>query len=801
MFKSFFKKIGNFFGGIGDAIGDIIGGIGDAIGGIISGAVKLVTNIVDGFLGAFGFSFDLPEYDSPSAFQNENQGILVNTQSAVRGIPVIYGERRVGGTRVYMATGGDNNKYLYVILAVAEGEIDGYTKVFINDEEQEVLDAGNTARGFNNKITQEKDLTLSPKTPSGEDSTYYRDGKSLAVLTFYTGRENQSANGMFVNSAPGWTSNSQLRGIAYVACRFEYVTTGANPWQGIPEVKVQVRGKKVLTTYSSKDTDTDTSTYESDIGAMVYSQNPAACLLDYLRNPRYGKGLKDNRINFTSFFNLQQDVFDNTAVLATTPDTVITHLVKCDAVLNTEDTLFNNTKRLLQSCRGFLPYVNGKYKLKFEGSYDAGTSQFTGENPVETIEITDDMIIGDISIQSEDKNAKYNEAQVTFANEEKDYDSDTVIYQDASYITSDGEPLVLTTSHPTLTNYYRVQQYAKYLVDRSRNQLAVSIKVTNEGQSIVAGDLVRITHQYKTTTTGTDLTDYLFKAPTTTSKTASLSSPEMLFRVVSTKLNYDNTVDLQLMEHRNEIFTVAAITVDQPPQCGPNYTLVDGECVYNGGGSDPVCPTGQVYDPNKQNADGTIGGCVDENPNQCGEGYVYDPTANNGLGGCVLAPINQKVVKVTTFVNSGIGNVEWIVDGSTLPDANIGFITIVYSFYKNNYQMYQKVGLTGNNSTLTFRTNSIPEGSTSGFIPPGATIYYKVFQQFGTLTASPAIRLDQANPGDDNGQFNAIGVPTGDGTIVQAASVGGGTQGNSSPGGVPVNVDDVLNTTSQEGFE
>ena len=203
MFKNFFRKIGNFFG-------DIIGGIGDAIGGIVSGGVKLVTNVVDGFLGAFGFSFDLPEYDSPTAFQNENQGILLNTQSAVKGIPVIYGKRQAGGTRVYMGTGGDNNKYLYVILAVAEGEIDGYTKVFINDEEQKLLDSGNSAMPVftgNDTITQEKDLTLSSKTPSGEASSYFKDGRSLATIALYTGRENQNANSLFVNAAPGWNQN------------------------------------------------------------------------------------------------------------------------------------------------------------------------------------------------------------------------------------------------------------------------------------------------------------------------------------------------------------------------------------------------------------------------------------------------------------------------------------------------------------------------------------------------------------------------------------------------------------------
>ena len=794
MFKNFFRKIGDF-------VGDVLGGIGNIVSGIIGGVVKLVTNVVDGFLGAFGFSFDMPEYENPSSFQTENQGILLNNQSAVKGLPVVYGERRIGSTRVYMGVGGTNSEYLYVILAVAEGEIDGFTKIFIDDEEQEVLNAGNSARGADNKITEQVQLTVASKTPQGEDSSYYKEGRSLCVLTFYPGTETQSVNSMFRDAAPGWGQNGRLRGVAYVAARFEFINTATtpSPWQGVPEIKVEVRGKKVLQAYSSKDTNTNTSTYEADVSSMVYSNNPADCLLDYLRNPRYGKGLADNRINFTSFSDLRS-IFNNTAVLSSNP-TVITELVRCDAVINTEDTMFNNTKRLLQSCRGFLPYVNGKYRLKFEGGYDSSSSQFTGENPADAIEITDDMIIGEIAVQSEDKNAKYNEAQVTFANAAKEYESDTVIYKDANYIAEDGEPLILTTSHPTLTNFYRVQQYAKYLVDRSRNQLAVSIKITNEGQSIVAGDLVRITHQYNTALGGTNITDYLFKAPTTTSKTASLTAPEMLFRVVSTKLNYDNTVDLQLMEHRNEIFTVSAINVVAPPQCPPNYIFVEGKgCVYNGSGPPPTCPPGQHYDENKQNDDGTIGGCVPDNPQQCGPGFTWDPSANGGQGACVPVVTPTKVVSVRAYQNNGIGYVQFIVDPSVFSDSNRSYTILQYSLRNDGSRIAQILSGIGVDGRINVtRTDISGDGD---IIRPGAVVYYKVF--YVSTGQTPAERIDQGTRGQDDFQWSKITVPFGDQTIITAAATGGlspGTQDVAGEGGGPLSIDDVNTSTAQTGFD
>ncbi len=45
------------------------------------------------------------------------KGVLVNKESNIDPIPVIYGTRRVGGTRVFVHTqGGDKNIYLCIII-------------------------------------------------------------------------------------------------------------------------------------------------------------------------------------------------------------------------------------------------------------------------------------------------------------------------------------------------------------------------------------------------------------------------------------------------------------------------------------------------------------------------------------------------------------------------------------------------------------------------------------------------------------------------------------------------------------
>ena len=77
---------------------------------------------------------DRPDFGD-SDFNNYEKGILLNHQSNDQSIPVVYGERKVGGTRVFVETSGTDNEYLYVALALCEGEIESVEKIFITAAE------------------------------------------------------------------------------------------------------------------------------------------------------------------------------------------------------------------------------------------------------------------------------------------------------------------------------------------------------------------------------------------------------------------------------------------------------------------------------------------------------------------------------------------------------------------------------------------------------------------------------------------------------------------------------------------
>ena len=497
---------------------------------IVKSVVNLVGDVVGGLFSGLGLGgFDTPEFSGGEQFDNSLSGILVNKQSNVAKIPVVYGRRKLGGTRVFVATSGSDNKYLYICLVLCEGEIDSFEGVYINDERQNI---DSFATGGIRTIQSSKF--------GGGDSSFHVNGTARAKFEFFTGTEDQSASSLLKEQSQ-WTDSHRLRGVAYVAARFEWVKaefdsegkqTVFNPFSGIPKINVIVKGKKVLTSYSSKNTSSDSSTYESETGSFVFSDNPADCILDYLRNPRYGKGLNDNRLDFAEFHTARGicDTSSNFGGSLGTAD-----LLTINQHIQLEDTLFQNTKKMMQTCRGFLPYVNGKYALRIEAAESSPGNLFN---------INDDNIIGAITITSEEKNTKYNTAKVTFANSEKEFESDTVIFQNATFLAEDNEELSVELGMPGITHRERALEFAEYLVRRSRKMQQVTVTTTSEGQNVVAGDLVTITHRYKAISdaSGDDYNDFLYN--------------EKIFRVGETRLNFDGTVQLGLIEHQNDIYSV-----------------------------------------------------------------------------------------------------------------------------------------------------------------------------------------------------------------------------------------------------
>jgi hypothetical protein len=535
-----------------------MGGVVKAVTKIVKSVFKFIGNL---FSGLFGWlSPSIPQYDNRSDYDSYAQGTYINKQSNTAHIPVVYGRKRIGGTRVFVTSAGDENKYLYVVTAIAEGECENIEKVFIDDTEiQQITDAGGLTHGSEFEVTSGK---------------YAVGGSRLKLQAFY-GREDQ-AKASLLDGVEGWTSKHRLRGVCYIAARYEWRKAtedeledqvNNNPYQGLPTIQVILKGKKVrkLTTLSEGEASTFSETYAQSVAHADFgwSENPAECLFDYLRNPRYGKGLDAESIDTVRFRQAANDCAQSKTFTLDDGSTSTKAFLTTNFTLDTSKKMLDNTKALLECCRGYLPYTNGKYALKLEAAVSTAG----------LFEVTDHMIIGKISFSSNNKSNTYNKAEVSFSNEDAEYETDIRTYESAAHlVTDENEVLEVKHTSPGITDPDRAYDQARLLVERSRKQNKIQFQGTAELQQLEAGDVIKFTHQY--VFNPTTASDYMFN--------------ESLFRVVQVKVNADMTVGISAIEHDNAIYDVEVYQIPAQQNINPKRFKPDTPVTI---GSTPTPPS------------------------------------------------------------------------------------------------------------------------------------------------------------------------------------------------------------------
>ena len=239
----------------------------------------------------------------------KGQDILANKTAAGGKLPVIYGTRRVGAQIIYMDTSSNDSRDLYVVYALAVGECDEILGRTIELDGTALTDSARFRDGGyigTDKISSGNgSLNSVSQNGTGIDAGAGGFGTSPTaryryVMNLHHGAATQTADPMLVASMPNWTSSHKLDGVCYIAAHFGYDKEGM--WSGIPQLTVQVRGKKVFDPRDGNQTFGTVSTY-------THSDNPALCFLDYITSDEYGKGLPIANIN-TSTFSTAANVCD-----------------------------------------------------------------------------------------------------------------------------------------------------------------------------------------------------------------------------------------------------------------------------------------------------------------------------------------------------------------------------------------------------------------------------------------------------------------------------------------------------------
>ena len=470
------------------------------MGGTVKKVIEFPVKVVSKALSWLAPQPQIPEFGETD-FDQFEKGILLNKQSNDANIPIVYGERLIGGVRVFLQTSGTDNEFLYMALVLSEGEINAISEIRVDDK---VV----TFDGALSDNTQ-RDVASS-------DSNFYKDAVSYIRIEPHFGSDSQSASSL-LSTLSSWGSNHKLSGIAYLALRFKW---NQDIFGSVPKVQAKIQGKKVVTLAS-----------DLSESSPTFSSNPAFCLLDYLRNSRYGKGLATTDIDLQSFRDASQVCITQVTPFSGGSDI---NLFDCNAIIDTSKTIIDNTRIFLRGCRGFLPYTGGKYKLVIETTGSA------------SITLNEDDIFGGYSLASEEKNNKYNRVIVSFVNPDRNFQVDEVQFPpiDDSGLASEDQHATMKTADggfllegrfdfQTITSPYQAEEMAEIILRRSREAKKLNINAGGDAYDLAIGDIVNITH-------------------------ASLGFSAKAFRVNSISFNEDFTVGLNLIEHQNSHYTFAS---------------------------------------------------------------------------------------------------------------------------------------------------------------------------------------------------------------------------------------------------
>ena len=483
-----------------------------SIGGVFRAAVSFFTNanpvvtLIATIAIAWIFRPKIPEISDfgTNEFDDFEKGVLLNKQSNDANIPVVYGERLVGGTRVFMETSGTDNTYLYMAIVMSEGEINSIEEIRVND----------TAVTWASALSDGTEVEVG----SG-DSTFFKDSESLIRVEPHFGSDGQSASSL-LSTLSNWGSNHKLSGLCYLALRFKW---NQDVFTGIPKVQAKIKGKKVVTLASNLSEQT-----------ASFSTNPAFCLLDYLRNERYGKGIPTSEIDLQSFYDASQVCVTQVTPYSGASDI---NIFDTNAVLDTSKKIIENVRELLKGCRGYLPYTQGKYNLIIETT---GTASIT---------LTEDDIIGGYNLSSPAKNEKYNRVIVSYVNPDRNFQVDEVQFppiddsglpsadRHATMKSDDGGFLLEGRFDvgKVITSTYQAEEMAEVILRRTRDSARLSINVAFNAYDLSIGEIVNISH-------------------------SSLGYSSKPFRILAIKFNPDFTLGLDLVEHQNSHYTWATKT-------------------------------------------------------------------------------------------------------------------------------------------------------------------------------------------------------------------------------------------------
>jgi hypothetical protein len=416
---------------------------------------------------------------------------------------------------------------------------------------------------------------------------------------------------------------------------------------------------------------------------------PGAVMKDYLKNERYGCGVKSFFINDNSFADLDTYSLTPTVVFNSDGTEISDPFDKyeLDGYVDTTRDCLSNLVDMATSCDSWVQWNEtlGQWSVKINRRYDEEPG-ITSEDQLRIV--TANNIIGGINISPLDLNSTYNKLKVQFPNSDYTYKGATDFrhYEMKQEALNPNEPSNQLTLTLPLVNDSRRAIYIGYKqLFASREDMIINFTMDYSGITIDAGDVIRLGHEW------------YFWGPTQDYP----ANPYKLFRVTQVKEMKDPNGFLSVQ--------ITATSYNQD--------------VYYQAESDHIHEF-------KQSSFASMG-----DPN-----YIEKPPAPT---------FTQINATMSTFVVQGLvpikGNVEgmeflYSVKGGDIVNNNY----ILYSTqYYNNGPLYPNYSSSGNQYQEQIQTSYLPPGDyywrTRALGPNNTTSAYSDAAHFGTWapTGSP----------------------------------------------------------------
>ena len=294
------------------------------------------------------------------------KGFQFSTEGEAALLPVLYGRGLLAGVRVYHNTSnvytdtapaigsqvfansltssrsGVKHEFLTVQTAICFGDIQSCQMVMIDGKPYDDVH-------FNSAIGSAEYLDEG-RLMGGHKIHFNPTGGVVdPLMTTNSGLSRQFTNTAYATAV-------------YALNRDEYQYTG------VPDAKFMCEGLKVYSIIGVKGSRSLSQT-------KAYSNNPALCLLDYLLNPIYGRGLDVKYLDLESFYYASQicdiQVLSSVALEGTfwtrKGGTRSIKLYECNLILSPSRTLRDNVETILETMgQAELVWSGGKYKISLE---------------------------------------------------------------------------------------------------------------------------------------------------------------------------------------------------------------------------------------------------------------------------------------------------------------------------------------------------------------------------------------------------------------------------------------------------